>query len=325
MRITPNKPLVDFKEDLKFIKEYDYEHLKERLYIHWDLLTKCNFNCSYCYAKRQYKENWNKSVTFNKQKFIIECISKSKLPVFLGLLGGEPTLDPNFLVIYELIQHQITPKNKDNRLYITTNGSTNVFKNLKYYPNTYILWSCHFEFKEKYGNNFEKFLNNIKICIDKGFKNRVNFLLNPERKCWDDTLYIFNELKKLNVEIHPHFLYNDPCEKTSLFDYDKEFYEYFKSLDEVHGNFIFETKDGYVKLNDYTIFKNKLNRFKGWKCYNNNYEISYDGKVTNICKYFQKDLLKDPLFFKKITEIEPMICPYEECNCDGLLKVLKEK
>ena len=321
MRIIPNKPLIDFNENLEFIKEYDYDHLIDRLYIHWDLLTKCNFLCSYCYAKRQYKENWNKYVTFNKQKFIIGCISKSELPVFLGLLGGEPTLDPNFLEIYELIQHQIMSKSPENRLYITTNGSTNVFKNLKYYKNTYILWSCHFEFKEKYGKNFEKFLNNIKISINKGFKNRVNLLLNPEKKYYNDTLYIFNELKKLNVEIHPHFLFEDD----KLFEYTEDFFENFKTLNEMNKNFIFETKDGYIKLNDYTIFKNKLNNFKGWKCYNNNYEISYDGKVKNMCKLNNFDLLKNPLFFKKITKIEPVICNYNECNCDTLLRIYKEK
>jgi len=36
-----------FNENLEFIKEYDYDHLIDRLYIHWDLLTKCNFDCSY--------------------------------------------------------------------------------------------------------------------------------------------------------------------------------------------------------------------------------------------------------------------------------------
>ena len=81
----------------------------------------------------------------------------------------------------------------------------------------------------------------------------------------------------------------------------------------------------YVSLFISCSSKNHLNRFKGWQCYNNNYEISWDGKVTNICKVKQIDLSFNPLFFKNIKNIEPMICPYKECNCDGLLKIYKHK
>ena len=327
MRITPNKPLIDFNEKLEFIKEYDYDHLIDRLYIHWDLLTKCNFDCSYCHAKRQYQKlnQWNDIDIFERQLLIIKALSISTLPVFLGLQGGEPTIHPRFFEIYNLIQDQILTKNENNRLYITTNGSTNVFKDLNFNKKVFILWSCHFEFKHKYGNNFEKFIDNIKICVDKGFKNRVNFLLNPDPKYWEDTLYIFNELKDLNIELHPHFLYNDICENSYLYEYPKEFYEYFKDFNKVNGNYVFETKDNYVKINDFLIFKHKLNNFKNWKCYHNNYEISYNGKISNLCKYKQVDIKENPLFFKKITKIEPFICPYNECNCDGLLKTYKEK
>ena len=57
----------------------------------------------------------------------------------------------------------------------------------------------------------------------------------------------------------------------------------------------------------------------------NNYEISWRGDVVNICKK-QKVNIKDNLFFfKNIKKIDYMICPYKECNCDGLLKIYKER
>ena len=85
-------------EKSKVVKFYGLDHLVNRLYIHWDLLSKCNYDCSYCYAKRFYKsiDKWGYYSNFNTQKHIIKCISYSKLPVFLGLQGGEPTIDKNF-------------------------------------------------------------------------------------------------------------------------------------------------------------------------------------------------------------------------------------
>lgn len=326
-RLIPSgRELSGYPNSLENItKEFDFEHLRDRLYIHWDLLTKCNFHCSYCYSIKDYIENnaWNKIDNFQNQKLIIDAISLSKYPVFLGLLGGEPTLHPRFLEILDLIKEKILPKNKDNRLYITTNGSTNIFKKIKYIHNTFILWSIHLEYKGHYGKNFDKVFDNIKMMRDKGFKNRVNFMLIPDSKYYNDLHFIYNKLKELNVQIHPHFLYKNQLENTELYDYPESFFDEFSEFKDVKGNFIFETENGYYNLNDYYIFKNHLNCFKGWKCYNNNFEISYNGIVQNLCQKNEINILENPLYFRQI-KLDFMICPYKECVCDGLLKVYKE-
>lgn len=330
-RIKPVTKELNFSESaplkLDAVKrEYDFEHLKDRLYIHWDLLTKCNFHCSYCYSIKDYEQSgqWNKIDNFENQRLIIDAISLAKYPVFLGLLGGEPTLHPGLLEILDLIKNKILPKNKDNRLYITTNGSTNIFKKIQYIPNVFFLWSIHLEFKDRYGKNFSKIFDNIKMMRDRGFKNRVNFMLVPDPKYYEDLHFIYNELLKLNVQIHPHFLYKNQLENAELYDYPKEFFDEFKDFKDVKGNFIYETDDGYYNLNDYYIFKYKLNNFKGWKCYNNNFEISYNGIVQNLCKKEQINILKDPLYFRKI-KLDYIKCPYNQCVCDGLLKIYKAK
>lgn len=329
MKIFPkNKTEVSFNEfDFsKRFKQYDFGHKKERLYIHWDITSKCNFNCSYCYAKRDYqpKNEWGKLDSWNRQKLVLKSLDLAELPIFLGILGGEPTLHPNFFNLIDEC-NKIIQKNKNSRLYITTNGSTNVYKDMVYKPNNYFLWSIHLEHEKNYGENFKKVFDNIKICIDKGFKNRVNFLMLPDEKYFPKIHFIFNELSKLNVEIHPHFLYFDPCEKTSLFNYSEKFYEEFKYMKELEGYFTFENDTQFVKLNDFQIFHNKLNSFTGWDCYNNNYEINWNGDVVNLCKRQKESLITNPWFFKNIKKIEPFKCPYKECNCDGLLKVLKVK
>ena len=318
-----DKPLHDLK-DIK--AEYDFEHLQDRLYIHWDLLTKCNFRCSYCYSIKDYMSRgcWDKIDSFNKQRLIIDAIARSKYPVFLGLLGGEPTLHPKFLEILDLIKNKILFKNPDNRLYITTNGSTNIFRKIKYIPKTFFLWSIHLEYKDRYGQNFNKVFDNIKRMRDLGFKNRVNFMLLPDPKYYNDLHFIYKTLKELNVQIHPHFLYKDQLEQTALYDYPESFFKEFEEFKEVKGNFIFETDEGYYNLNDYYIFKYQLNQFKDWLCYNNNFEISYDGVIQNLCKKEFTKVTIDPFYFKKI-ELNFMPCPFKSCVCDGLLKILKKR
>ena len=319
--LVPNKKEVEYSPDLKFINEYEEWHVPNRLYVHWDITTECNFDCSYCYAKRDYQSDWHKTDTWSRQLAIVEALKLRKYPIFLGLLGGEPTMHPRFFKLVDIIHSKLI-HDKLDRLYITTNGSTNVIKKIKEYSQTYFLWSLHFEHAEKYGSKYKKFIDNIKISIDKGFTNRVNIMLLPDEKYYSDYYYVFNELKKLDVQLHPHFLYDYENENRKLYNYTDDFFKEFSFLENTYKNYIFETSDSYVRLNDFEIFKHKLNHFKDWKCYNNNYEISYDGKCEKICTTEKVDLTRNILFFKNL-KIQDMKCPWNECDCDGFLKIYK--
>ena len=313
-----------FKDTSNFVKEYDFDHLRDRLYIHWDLLSVCNFKCSYCYARRDYLpfNQWNKLLDYDKILRIIEIISLSKLPVFLGLLGGEPTLHPRLKEIVSLIKKKILDKHDKSRLYITSNLSKNIFSNLEFNKKIFVLGSCHVSEKEKYGENFKNFFNSVETILDKGFKLKINIPLNSEKKFWGDTHYILEKLRNYNVNIHPHFLYSDGIDV--LENYNEEFYNEFKECLDSERNFVFETKDNVYHFNDYEIFKNDICHFKGWRCYQNNYEISWDGIVRNLCKDEECNLFSNPLFFRNL-KVKPIICKKENCLCDGLLKTYKEK
>lgn len=320
-RIIPLKPVIDFDKNLDFIKEYDLEHFKERLYIHYDILSKCNLDCSYCYAKKDYGEEWGRIPDLKEQKIVLKSIALSKYPVFLGFLGGEPSIHPHLSELVEIVYKDIL-KNEDSRFYITTNGVKRM--EIPYHEHTFILMSYHLEF------NYRKaFFRNLEYYLKKGFKVRVNQMLLDNLQYYDEMDEIFNELRRLSeiypkLSIHPHFIYENQQEHTSLYDYSDEFYQRFGEFRDVKGNFIYETSDGYVNLNDYYIFKYNLNRFKGWWCYHNNFEISYDGKVTNLCKKKNTYILDDINYFRKI-KLQAFRCPYESCVCDGLLKVEKWK
>lgn len=303
-------------------KQYDKKHKINRNYIHWDVSTICQLKCSYCYAMKDYKEDWGKIDSWSRQLMVIKNIERSSLPCFLGLLGGEPTIHPRYSELIELC-HKAISIHKDGRLYVTTNGlqSSEFFTNHIYYKNMYFLWSIHFEYLNY--KKIDNIIENIKICINKGFKNKVNVMLHPDKKHWDKIKYIINILNNLDVNIHPHFIYDDG-DIHKIHPYDEEFYNEFKEFENYEKYFIFEDNNSLEMYNDYTLFKNKKTCFKNWSCYNNNFEINAFGKVNILCFNESSDLTRNINYFKNIIETKPRICPHDSCNCDGLLKIYKE-
>jgi len=301
------------------------DHLQQRLYINWDITTKCNYHCNYCYSWQDYekRDQWNQEIEKVKIYKILRSIEKSSLPVFLGLLGGEPTISNYYFDILDYIQNRILPKNKDNRLYITTNLSKKLdwWRDHPKIKNTFILASFHPE----YFNTNEDVLDYIiKLrYLSKYFKVKLNIMLDPKYQKSLNILYDFLPDLENKVIIHPHIIYpnGSPFEdiqkiyKNNLKDFQK-FFNYQKP------EYILDGKE----LTDYEVFDKKLNQFQDWKCWQNNYEISLNGNVQNLCKKEINDnLISNPLFFKNIKKILPISCPNKWCSCDGLLKCKKEK
>lgn len=309
MKIPQNREISSILENRQIPQIphcYGVGHLANRLYIHWDLHTICQLDCSYCYAKKWYKSlsKWGKQTPQSTLKYIVSCISLSKLPVFLGLLGGEPTITPRFHELIELIESKILPKNETNRLYITTNCIFH--KELPQNPKIRVLCSYHPEF-----GYADKFIANVlKYAVH--HKVRINLMLIPEYK--DDILKVYGALKSLDV--HPHFVYENHRESLIYNCFDD-----FKELAKVHKEFIYNNE----LCSDYELFESQKNCFYNWNCYNNNYEISSGGIVKNLCKNVGVSLFENPTFFERIKSIKPMVCPHKFCNCDGLLKCLKLK
>lgn len=329
----------------------EHIHKVNRLYVHWDVSTKCQLNCNYCYAIKQYSPDglWNKQDTWIRQKLVIEALKRSTLPIFLGFQGGEPTIHPRFLELMELSWKAIN-RHQDSRLYITTNSiqPLEFFESLPdidYYENSrkpatcepggsgapkiYFLWSIHFEYLDKYN----QFIDKILTMQNKGYRNKVNVMLHPDKKYWPFIKNLIQELIANEIEIHPHFLYDDG-DMHKLHNYTEEFYNEFKFLgqDLYKPNIIYWSEpdaadvtepDTPQLLNDYDIYSKKLAHFKGWDCYNNNYEINFLGEVKQFCFNIKADLTTNFNFFKNIKTVIPKRCPHDGCFCDGLLKTLK--
>lgn len=306
----------------KFIKQYGVGHKIQRLYIHWDITSQCEYKCSYCYARKEYEHKWNTPGIWSKQLIVLEALRRSKLPIFLGLLGGEPTSHYKYFdLINELID--IVKTKDESRLYITTNGAKdNTFfeKHPTVNNQIYFLFSLHPEYINEY-QSFLNFKNNILILLEKGYRIKVNIMLHPSKQYWENLKIFINELKNLPIEIHPHFIYSSPHLPIK---YSPDFYKFFDFILKIkEPEFVFEDDQNKYEYTDHQIFENKYNQFFGWDCLNNNFEIDLDCKVNQFC-FEDKRMIKEN-YFENILEIKPKICPHQFCSCDGLLKIYKEK
>jgi len=293
------------------MKQYHLEQEIQRLNIHWDIVTVCQYNCSYCYARKDYKtEGWNKLPSLEDQLKVIDAISSSSLPYNLGLLGGEPTLHIHYNDLITYIHNKLRDSDK---LYVVSNGEKDFSDHIEL-DKLVMLWSYHPEYTKE-----DIFFRNVEIMKSKGFKYKINIMLHPGKVYWKRTKEFIYKCIEKGYRIHPHFIYKDVY---NLFNYTKDFWEYFRFLDyEIEKDLVYN-KELY---NDYSLFYSKKNKFKGWNCYNNNYEINIDYNINQFCKSNKGiNLLKEPDFFKNINKVKPIVCNFSSCNCDGLLKQYKE-
>lgn len=298
---------------------------KERLNIHWDMILACNYKCSYCYARNfdYYQCSWEKDhPSLDLQLTIVDAVSRSTLPYNFGLLGGEPTLNKWFKVLWEHINKKCS--NGENRIYLVTNGSKSKewFEEMECHSRNGILWSFHPEYAE-----IKEFMEKVLVMKDKGYDTKVNLMLHPDNTYWDKIKTVWEICNDTDTEIHPHFMYKEGHD--SIWPYTKEFWEWAKIFSDEPRKYQFTNDDNTYRTfcNDYEVFTEGINVFKGWKCYNSNHKIDVEGNVRVFCNRNDEgtNLTKDRNYFKNIKKLEPVICEFDRCFCDGLLKIYKEK
>lgn len=305
---------------MDFIKASGVDHYEQRLYVHWDITTICQYKCSYCYARKQYKDQWNRPGNWNDHQYIIDELSKSTLPVFLGLLGGEPTTHSKYFELLDMINEKVL-WHDHSRLYITTNGAKSpefFSRHKESNGKIYVLWSIHPEYAD-----FDVIYQNIMVMREKGYKTKVNLMLHPGKRYWARQKEWYYKLAELDdCILHPHFIYHGFDKDVK---YSDQFFDEFSFLEDQRiKEFVLSTAEKDYIMSDYEIFKGGHNQFNGWKCWHNNFEIRNDGLISDQCFDRKgKTITKD--FFKNITEITPRICPHNFCSCDGLMKIRKEK
>ena len=120
--ILSRKPYT--KKDL--IKNGRKDFIPNLNKIEIDITYDCNLKCISCNRSCTQAPSKEDSISIKQiHKFIEESIEISKKWELINILGGEPTLHPNFLEIVELILNEYILKySPDTILQITSNGYT---------------------------------------------------------------------------------------------------------------------------------------------------------------------------------------------------------
>jgi organic radical activating enzyme len=294
---------------MNYSRQHHIHQDPDHINIHWDLLTVCQLNCSYCYARNEYGEKWGKLSKRDVVDGVIESLRRSSLSFNLGLLGGEPTLSPHYFYVLD----NLVTMDNFNKVYVVTNAERDLTSHPEYKGLAFL-----FSYHPADCTDVNKFLRNLKHVHDKGWQVKVNVMLHHGKQYWPLIKDMIEKCDAMGVKVHPHFIYGKNVH--TLFHYRKDFWEYFAFLKDREKELVYDTD----LKNDYEIFSEKLTNFQGWSCYNNNYEVDVDGRVIKFClDNSRASLLENPDFFKDITSTVPMTCPHNSCNCDGLLKQLK--
>jgi len=261
-------------------KKFDLYKNKNAVRFHWDIITHCNYKCSYCYA-RAIDGNWLKITNKQTIEKILLKISKINEQTEIVLLGGEPSKHPKYFWILENIY------NIKNNIYfgIISNGS---YKNYKEFIDRHLPYINKFNFNITFHPdqaNIEEFKQTIKYIQDSGFMLNVNIMLTTPND--DKSIRI---IIKFCIDNNINFFYNilfDKDDTTIVYDSTNEYKKWISDINKKFNSSkelkFFKNDDEYI-MNDIEVSLSNNNIFKNWTCYNNNYEIPVNqDKFYRMC------------------------------------------
>lgn len=269
--------------------------------LHWDIITICNLNCSYCYARKN--EKWNVLPTKQKIDVILNKIKQIDKNVEIILLGGEPTLHP----LYFYILDQLSDLSNVVSISIISNAQTkftqdwidrhqnikNFFFNVTFHPTE---------------SNIDQFLTVVdRLNPQQSIVNVLMYGPQADQQIKTVIDHCVNSKKtvRANVPFHPVYTEKYLTESQKYKSWLQQYSDFF----ERYLYFKLKNNDVYV-LNDIDVYINNLNNFQGWQCLNNNWSCSADSvEFTRMCKSSGNES-----FVK---------CKLQKCSCQGLLSVQK--
>ena len=163
------------------------------IHLIWDIVGRCNFRCSYCLSNSQTSHEALKPVDVNKVRSVLDATGRI---YEINLVGGEPTLIPNFMEICR----ELT---RNHYLFLSTNLSLasvfeQVVRDIDPAHITGIDASFHVEERER-KSSFEQFAETFCMLRDAGFPITANYVAHP--RLMDRIEADFRRMKELGVEL----------------------------------------------------------------------------------------------------------------------------
>lgn len=266
--------------------------------FNWHILNWCNYRCSYCFVSDLTSDFKDPSQTIQEYKLIISRLSTVDQPFEVCLTGGEPTLHPNI----EEILESLSKIDNLQRVWFFTNLSRHLgfYNTINNFPKVTFYASYHPEYAD-----LDTF---IEKCV--GLNCEVHVSMHPDYTTQTRDLVNLLSLNSIPYKFNLLDGVNYPQEFINIFDNDLQEAEDMIDLTVTYS-------DGRsVRKTDIDLILNTQNRFKGYKCRPNSWQIDIDGKIKNACTSKNASLL-----LKDITE--DAVCPKDICN-GGLMMYPKE-
>ncbi|WP_412470007.1 radical SAM protein [Oceanospirillum sp. RT-1-3] len=277
------------------------------LNINWEMVSHCQFDCSYCYY-RPFTSDTNYTTL---SKIVLKKLKAIEEDFIINLIGGEPTLHPNFLeIIEELIKIE---KLREIRIVTNFVKPENFWSKIPKNNKIKITASFHPEYPNKdFVKKADILSGQYKIDIAFLFTNKIDEY-NQYKNIFDD-LYRLASNKKLTLNCIR--LHNETQQQVSYEAYQEVIESFIKECEakitllENKETTLIKLKNSIHHLSKSDFLNHGYNRLKGWRCDIRAFIIHYDAQVSYACKNTKKHILTCDFKTTAIT------CPFEVCQCD---------
>jgi organic radical activating enzyme len=270
------------------------------LRINWHIVNWCNYKCSYCGARGSLSYDYTDMSQFSPSSEYNLIISRLKLidkSFEICITGGEPTLHPN---LKEILIQLNGIKNLKKIHFLT-----NLTKPVEYFEDFKEIEKmvCYASYHPEYHNE-EFFIKSKKL----NFKVHISMLNSYKEK----VLQTIDKCKQEKIKFSLNFLTDTPFFKSNI---DNSLYREALNNDTIELDIIYEN-GVFEKTTEIKMLYEGKNKFKGYKCIPESYEIHMSNIIKNECT--------DKILSFSLRELgEKVSCPKNRCE-GGLMMYPKE-
>jgi organic radical activating enzyme len=271
--------------------------------ISWTVNNNCQYRCKYCYVdlKRDVSSHLEST-----SKIILKSLDKMSGEFNVELLGGEPTMHPNYINIVNKLIKMTNVK----QLTITSNIKKNLcfWKDHPKHNKIRIFASQHPEYKDK---DFKTKM----IYINSNFELEGLLMLHEDIKYLDNTKSMADFMIDYKIKFEPTMIFDqDKC----MIKYEDKVLSLFNEYKQSFGGIEYIDNNGNSTIMSVDkIYQGNLHLLKGWNCSTKVYTIDMDGNISRPCKPGSKQHI---MLFKNFDNKDIKCVSDIGCMCDEWLR-----